>query len=244
MTNRPPHDEPAASAAQAAALAAALRREAQDARTGPAPVEEVVRAGRARRRRNRAAAGVTAVAVLAAPLLVSAWPTPGEQVRAVPAAPSPTPSASGARLHTVAPYEPVAVAPDLRLGLLPEGRQNYVLVSADAFAASLDASRSAHMGDSIRPRSISGGYAADSGAVLWLSGVWRLPEPPARVVVTAAGRDHPAALHTLPGDPGWGTYFLDARALPRFTSYTVTAYDASGHPFDTLHIDTTTPDAG
>ncbi|WP_340563163.1 hypothetical protein [Streptomyces sp. GSL17-111] len=230
MTNHPTHEE-----STARELAAALRREAHEAPTGPAPVEAVVRAGRARRARRRAAAGAAVLAVLAVPALLSAWPVSPSPARPAPAASAPSPPAPVPRLHTVTPYEPVPVAGDLRLALLPEGRQNYVLTSPESFAASLESSRSDRMGTSIRPRSISGGHASSAAdGIQRAHGAWRLPEPPDRIELTAGGRTVEADLYTLPGEPGWGVYVVDTRSLPRFTSYTVIAYDAKGLPFDTL----------
>jgi hypothetical protein len=228
--------------AEEEALSAALRREADELPYGPAPVAAIMHAGRRRARRGRTAAGAVAaavVAVLAAPLLTEAGSPGTDTGPALPAATFTAPSAAPRTpLHTLAPSEPVTVAPDMRLALLAEGRQNYLLQDADDFAQDLEQRRSPLFGDNIRPRSISSGYqASDTDGVRWVSGVWRLPERPARIVVTAAGRDRPADLYTLGGTSGWGVYVLDARPLPRFTSYTVTAYDARGEVFDTLEVD-------
>ncbi|MFE6281040.1 hypothetical protein [Streptomyces sp. NPDC057877] len=230
-----------------AQLSEALRREVAGLPTSPAPVDAVVRAGRARRRRNRAVAGgAAALVVLAAVVgLPSLWgaSSPDRVEPAVTAPASPRPVGSGVR--TVRPYEPVALAPGLRLGLLPEGRQNYVVTEPERFPQALRQARSGQLGDNLGPRSVSVGYGTTGRAgVEHIDGAWRLPEPPRRIVVTAAGEEHRAELFTLPGSPGWGAYYLDTTGLPPFTSFTVTAYDEDGRAFDTVEVDVSLPGSG
>ncbi|MCZ7416362.1 MULTISPECIES: hypothetical protein [unclassified Streptomyces] len=228
---------PAAPERAEAELSAALRREADALPTGPAPVDAVVRAGRSRRRTRRAVVlgSAAAVAVLAALPLLPGAADPG---RVEPAVPSPAPAdPSGTGPRTVEPYAPVTVAPGLRLGLLPGGRQTYVLAEPEGFREAVEHAREQGLGENIRPRSISAGYLAMAGTgVERVEGAWRLPEPPRRIVVTVAGKEYPAELFTLPGDPGWGVYFLDTTALPRFDTFTVTAYDAEGEVFDRVDV--------
>ncbi|MFV0134535.1 hypothetical protein ACLGIH_15045 [Streptomyces sp. HMX87] len=236
-----------------AELSEALRRAADGLPLGPAPVDAVVRAGRARRRRHRAVlSGAAALTVLAAlagtavlgglpPLSGSPLPDHVEPAVTAPASPSP----AGPGLRTVQPYEPATLTPDLRLGLLPEGRQNYVITEAERFPEAVEYARSARLGHGLRRRSISVGYDSSAGrGVQRLDGAWRLTEAPRRIVVTVAGVDHRAELFTLPGRPGWGVYFLDTAGLPRFTSFRVTAYDEDGEVFDTVDVDAPLQGAG
>ncbi|MBW1598278.1 hypothetical protein [Streptomyces sp. JJ38] len=229
---------PAAAERAVAELSAALRREADALPTGPAPVEAVVRAGRSRRRTRRAVVlgSAAAVTLLAALPLLPGTADPG---RVEPAVPSPAPAdPSGTGPRTVEPYAPVTVAPGLRLGLLPGGRQTYVLAEAEGFREAVEHAREQGLGENIGPRSISSGHLAIEGTgIERIEGVWRLPGQPLRIVVTAGGEEHRAELFTLPGEPGWGVYFLDTTTLPPFDSYTVTAYDADGKVFDTLDVD-------
>ncbi|MBB1254646.1 hypothetical protein H3146_14930 [Streptomyces sp. OF3] len=235
-----------------------LRRAADAVPVGPAPTAAVVRAGRARRRRNRMAAGVAVAAVLAAPLAVSFWPRPADERPSPPAVVSPSPEESEPAPgppRTVSPDEPVRLASGVRLCMSEEGRQKYAVLpdspdspdstgSADApdapgspGKAGCPSGPDTGTGDNIRERSLSSGYTGSTAdGVRWLYGVWRHDEVPSRIEVRAGGRSYSAELFVLPGRPGWGTYFLDARTLPRFTSYRVVGYDAAGRQFATLPV--------
>ncbi|WP_461030666.1 hypothetical protein, partial [Streptomyces sparsus] len=187
--------------------------------------------------------GLTALTVLAG-LPRPSGPPHSERVEPAVSAPvSPGPAAS--RVRIVDPYEPVTLTPELRLGLLPEGRQNYVIAEAEQFPEALEHARAMGLGDSLRPRSISTGYdSTDRDGIQRIEGAWRLPEPPRRIVVTVAGAERRAELFTLPGDPGWGVYHLDTTGLPRFTSFTITARDHEGEVFATRDIDLSLPKPG
>ncbi|MEU1281817.1 hypothetical protein [Streptomyces sp. NPDC005805] len=134
-------------------------------------------------------------------------------------------AASGPRV--VRPYEPVAIGGGAVMGLLPEGRQNYVVAWQD-FEESIERAKG-YTGDDIRPGSLSGGQYSDGDDVLF-TGAWRLDTAPARVTVrVGAGGEREAGILTLPGEPGWGTYHLDApgSGTPREITV-VTAYAGDG----------------
>ncbi|MBB1243750.1 hypothetical protein GL263_09290 [Streptomyces durbertensis] len=241
MSHRWEEDEP-----EHDVLRGELRRAADAVPVGPAPTAAVVRAGRARRRRQRTVAGAAVAAVLAAPLAVLSWPHPADERPSPPAVVSPSPEdpepvedfePRPAPPRTVKPDEPVRLAAGVRLCLSEEGRQKYAVLekTETAAGARCPSGPATGTGDNIRERSLSSGYTSTTAeGVLRLYGVWRHDEVPSRVEVRAGGRSYSAELFTLPGRPGWGVYFLDARALPRFTSYRVVGYDATGRPFATL----------
>ncbi|MFP8964652.1 hypothetical protein ACLIYP_29415 [Streptomyces nanhaiensis] len=222
----------------AARLAEAMRREAGTLIAGPPPVEALVREGRRLARRRRAAAGAAAAAVLAClaggvllpPLLAPSGPAP-----AAPQAASPAPSVPSAPSETlpgvrvVEPYEPVEIGQGALLGLLPEGRQNYVVAwgGPEDFRESVEAARGV-VGDSLRAGSLSFGHSSSPGGGVLLTGAYRTETEPARITVTAGGRTWEAGMVRLPGDPGWGVYHVDAGGTGPGTRATVTAYGPDG----------------
>ncbi|GAA2429828.1 hypothetical protein [Streptomyces macrosporus] len=224
---------------EAARLAEAMRREADTLRPGPPPVDAVLREGRRRRRqRRRAVAGAAAAAglgCLAGVLLLPPLPTTGP-VGTPPAAstaPSPSvPSAPAASpgVRVVEPYEPVEIGQGTLLGLLPEGRQNHVVVRGDRAAFDEAVERAKEIaGDGIRPDSLSGGHHHLPEDGVLYTGAWRTDTEPARITVTAADRTWEAGMVSLPGDPGWGVYHVDAGRLDRDEiPVTVTAYGPDG----------------
>ncbi|SFM04507.1 hypothetical protein, partial [Streptomyces pini] len=121
------------SATETARLAEAMRREADTLAAGPVPVEALVREGRRLVRRRRTAAGAAAAAVLAClagGVLLPSLPVSSGPAPAVPPAASsvpPAPSATPQGVRVVRPYEPVEIGQGALMGLLPEGRQNYVV---------------------------------------------------------------------------------------------------------------------
>ncbi|WP_143688631.1 hypothetical protein [Streptomyces barkulensis] len=220
-------------AAETARLTEAMRREADTLAAGPAPVEALVREGRRLVRRRRTAAGAAAAAVLAClaggvllpPLLASPGPAPA----APPASSAAPPSATPAGVRVVRPYEPVEIGQGALMGLLPEGRQNYVVSwgGPEAFRESVEAAKGM-VGDSIRPGGLSFGHSSTpEGAVLY-TGAFRTETEPARITVTAGGRTWEAGMVRLSGDPGWGVYHVDAGRTGLDTRATVTAYGPDG----------------
>ncbi|WP_049568454.1 hypothetical protein [Streptomyces sp. SBT349] len=220
-----------------------LRRAAGTLVVGSAPVEEMIRRGRALRARRRLATAVAGTAGVLAAVLAAclAWlptgagsaGTGGPDDPAPPAAtreaPSPHGDDSGAPVEA-RPYEPVPINDETVLGLLPEGDENYVVTSPASFAEDIEAAKG-YPGSNIRPGSISSGYSEDAGAVVLVEGAWRLDATPSRIEIAPEGQDvtYPATVVTLAGETGWGVYYLDAGRHPEFTfAFRVIAYDTNG----------------
>ncbi|MEU1281819.1 hypothetical protein [Streptomyces sp. NPDC005805] len=199
------------------ALGEALRAEADTVPQGPAPVDEVVRRGRAARTRRRAL-GAAALAGTGGALLgvlvllpVAREAAPGPEPAPAPPASAPeVPAPPHRGVRTVAPYESVPIGRGWSLALLPEGAQNHVLGQGN-LGAGLAAARGA-VGDNIPPESLSGGAQWEDGsATVLYTGAFRSGTLPARITVrTEAGTVHPAGMLRLPGDPGWGVYHVFA----------------------------------
>ncbi len=138
--------------------------------------------------------------------------------------------------RVVRPYAPVEIGQGAKMGLLPEGRQNYV-VAWDDYEEAVERARSL-AGDSIRPNSISGGMGVDGDDVLF-TGAFRTDTVPARITLRiGAGSEVEAGMLSLPGTPGWGTYFYDAAGAGRpQETVQVTAYDADGSVLADLAYD-------
>ncbi|MET7618117.1 hypothetical protein [Streptomyces sp. NPDC005408] len=208
----------------------ALRREADAHPVGQAPVDEVLRRGRTARRRRTAATAGAAVATAALALLAyggvpGADPAPAPTPPAT-AGPRPVPSVTCPRagMRTVQPYEVVDIGRGVRMALLPEGNQNYV-VGLDDLQKDIDDARQ-YPGTNILPNSLSGSGGSDEGLV---AGAFRTDEVPARIVVRAdEGGECSAGVLRLRGEAGWGTYyaFLDASTVA--AGYTVTAFAGDG----------------
>ncbi|WP_030731976.1 MULTISPECIES: hypothetical protein [Streptomyces] len=230
-----------------------LRRAARWVEAGPAPVEEVIRRGRALRARRRATmlagAGAAGALVLVLATGPVGWPageapSPGDGpgTGAPPAATGrgPFPGEAGdVEPLEVEPYEPVVINDRYVLGLLPEGRQNYVVASPGQFAGDLETARGP-IGDNIGPGSISAGYSVEAGEVTLVKGAWRLAATPSRIVIVPEGGSgsHPTTLVTLKGEPGWGVYYLDVADVPGLSQgYRVVAHDADGEVFDEIAVD-------
>ncbi|MBU7598053.1 hypothetical protein JGS22_010620 [Streptomyces sp. P38-E01] len=241
------------------ALGTALRDEADGVRAGSPPVEAVLRRGRSRRARRRAAAGGAVFGVVTIALALTAGP---RLLTSEPAPPSATstaddgdgddrgpeerdtdtdrPDSGTAKPPT--PVAPTVVQPDEaypvpgggRLALLSTGTHNYLLepgqMDEEEFAQRLDARRSPAIGDNIRPDSMSGSSTGSTGR-MW--GAWR-HEGPLTITVKIGGEEYPADLYSLPGKPGWGVYHVNAEVEEGVDRYTVTARDADGEVFDVL----------
>ncbi|WP_454320370.1 hypothetical protein [Streptomyces phaeoluteigriseus] len=136
-------------------------------------------------------------------------------------------AADAAGPRVVRPYQPVEIGQGAKMGLLPEGRQNYV-VAWDGYEEAVEQAKTL-VGDSIRPDSISGGMAVDGDDVLF-TGAYRTDTVPARITLRiGAGAEVEAGMLRLPGRPGWGTYYHDAAGAGRpQETVRVTAYDADG----------------
>ncbi|MGW4048507.1 hypothetical protein [Streptomyces sp. NPDC004721] len=154
-------------------------------------------------------------------------------VDAVAPAKAPGHAATAPGPRIVRPYQPVSIGQGAVMALLPEGRQNHVVAWTDVREA-VEQARGM-VGDDIRPESLSGGIAVDGADVLY-TGAWRTSTPPARIAVrTADGTERDAGVLSLPGRPGWGTYYLDATGAgtPR-GAVTITAYGPDGAVLATL----------
>ncbi|QNP63377.1 hypothetical protein [Streptomyces genisteinicus] len=138
--------------------------------------------------------------------------------------------------RVVRPYEPVEIGQGARMGLLPQGRQNYVVAWND-YAGAVERAKGL-VGDSIRPNSLSGGVNSDGDDVLF-TGAFRTHTVPARITVQVGdGAVRDAGMLKLPGDPGWGTYYLDAAGEgPLVESVRVTAYGPDGAELARLAFD-------
>ncbi|MGW3680195.1 hypothetical protein [Streptomyces prasinus] len=168
--------------------------------------------------------GGTALAVNGAAPPVAAGKTTAEAVGRT-AAETVGRTAAGPRV--VRPYQPVEIGRGAKMGLLPEGRQNYVVAWED-YAGSVERAKG-YAGDSIRPESLSGGLHTEGDDALY-TGAFRTGTVPARVTLRIdGGAEVEAGMLRLPGDPGWGTYHYDAAGAgtPR-ESVTVTAYGPDG----------------
>lgn len=141
----------------------------------------------------------------------------------------------GLEVKVVEPYEAVEISEEWHMGLLPQGEQNYVVSHPDRFAANVETAKE-YAGDSIRPDSISLGVQSENGDVQLITGAWRLSEAPSTITVTFEGDDfgYAAQIVQLPGKPGWGTYYFDAKGWGLSESaFTVQAVDRDGDVFAT-----------
>ncbi|GAB3655425.1 hypothetical protein [Streptomyces sparsus] len=140
----------------------------------------------------------------------------------------------GLEVKVVEPYEPVDINDDLQMGLLPTGKQNYVITSPDRFAAEIEAAK-AYVGDNIRPDSISLSVYSEQGEPTLISGAWRLADTPRDVTVSFGHNiDYAAQIVQLPGKPGWGTFYLDVQDQGLPDTFSVTAYDKAGNAFASI----------
>ncbi|GGT04351.1 hypothetical protein [Streptomyces chromofuscus] len=206
-------------------LAELFRHEADTFPIGPAPVDDVVRRGRvARRRRTAVAIGaITTVVALAAVGMTDLARTPSTPPSSrVTTTPRPAPSPAHQGPRPVSPYEAVDIGHGHRMALLPLGRQNFVVGTGDIGAA-IEAAEKA-LGDNLRPDSLSSGISIDGRTPLYF-GAFRTDMVPSRIeLLFDSGQRQTATALTLPGDPGWGTYYAFADASTVGTDYTVRAY--------------------
>ncbi|MET7618115.1 hypothetical protein [Streptomyces sp. NPDC005408] len=142
-----------------------------------------------------------------------------------PAAAVNSPSSAGPRV--VQPYQPVEIGRGAKMGLLPEGRQNFV-VGYEDFERAVEQAKG-YPGSSIRPNSISGGIGSD-GDNIQFTGAYRTDTVPARMTLRLGkGAETEVSMLRLPGKPGWGTYYLDLPGSgPWREPVKVTAYDGNG----------------
>ena len=151
-----------------------------------------------------------------------------------------TATAGGNGVLEVAPYEAVTIDEEHVIGLLPEGRQNYVISHPDGFDEAVEQARH-QVGDDIRRNSISAGVESVDGETTLVHGAWRLDEKPSEIVIVPEGvTDWGYATQpvTLEDEPGWGAYYASADTfggdLPE--RFTVVAYDENHEVFDEIEI--------
>ncbi|MET9505567.1 hypothetical protein ABZY42_28240 [Streptomyces sp. NPDC006622] len=227
-----------------ARLGELLRREADTFPTSSAPVDAVLRRGRSARRRRTAAAVGAVVAVTAWAAAVGltdlARPAPTTPPATAPVSttpPGPVPSAEHPGPRTVSPYEVVGIGHGHSMALLPDGRQNFVVGAGDIAAAVERAKGS--LGDNILPETLSSGRSGTGENVLYF-GAFRAKTVPSRIELRFdSGRRHTAEALTLPGHPGWGTYYVFCDASTADTGYTVTASTQDGEVLIGQHFDGT-----
>ncbi|MBW1598280.1 hypothetical protein [Streptomyces sp. JJ38] len=213
--------------------------------------ENRTRRRRTARRRLAVATGAVATVLLAGTGIATAdQPEPAPtraQAAAEAGAPEDAPALEnagsglkplgGLEVKVVEPYEPVDIGEDWQMGLLPTGKQNYVVSPAESYAANVEAAKG-YVGSDIRPDSISVGVYSESGEVQIIDGAWRLDETPREITVSFGGNvDYTAQIVRLPGKPGWGAYYLDLRGQELPNTFTVIAKDADGEVFDTMDVE-------
>ncbi|MER5770020.1 hypothetical protein [Streptomyces sp. NPDC001985] len=210
-----------------AALKEALRREAYRVPAGPPPVDELLfRGRRACRRRASARTWLLIVAAVVAVGTVAVFDDdPVSRDSASTASDTgvnrfPAPRA-------VAPYVPMDLGGGLRLVLLPDGNQTYLLdEDGGDIQDEIDEARMGPGAD-LRPESIRSVYNASTGLVL---GVFRKERLPARIGIRVPGvGTYPAEVAHLRGDTSWGVFhaFVD----PPETAggdYEVVVFDRDG----------------
>lgn len=225
-------------------LARALHRAADAFPVSPAPVDEVMLRGRVLSRRRRTLAGSAWAAALLAATTLGALTGQGTHDGTAPAPPAtampgPQPTSSPPRqgAQKVRPYEQVPIGHGLRMALLPEGRQNYVVGQGD-LTRPIELARTHTGGDGLNLGGISAGTNTVARGVVF-TGAFRTRTAPARVVVQAGnGTPHEAQLLVLQGDPGWGTYHAFLDGVPQDATITVTALAPDGHVLARLRTGT------
>ncbi|CAM5227463.1 hypothetical protein SHIRM173S_09919 [Streptomyces hirsutus] len=179
-----------------------------------------------------AGGGGTALAVNGGEPPAAAGETAGGGAREAAAVQAPDlPAASlTAGPRVVRPYQPVEIGQGARMGLLPEGRQNYV-VAWENYAESVERAKG-YAGDSIRPDSLSGGLHTEGDDALY-TGAFRTETVPARITLRIdGGAEAEAGMLSLPGDPGWGTYYAFGDASAAGTGVTVGDAEDGGVLFE------------
>ncbi|WP_151770827.1 hypothetical protein [Streptomyces abyssomicinicus] len=216
-------------------LAQALHRAADAFPMSPAPVDAVMRRGRVLSRRRRARAGGAWAAALVAATTLGALTGQGTHDGTAPvppatAMPSPPPTSSPPQqgAQRVRAYEQVPIGHGLRMALLPEGRQSYVVGQGD-LTRPIELARAHAGGDSLNLGGISSGTSTVAQGVV-CTGAFRTRTPPARLVIQVGnGTPHEAQLLVLQGDPGWGAYHAFLDGVPQDATLTVTALAPDGH---------------
>lgn len=239
-------------------LRAGLREFADRVPMGPAPVAELVRRGRAMRRRGRLVRGAIGAAAVVCSALVavglghpgaqlgpSTTPLPAEVSRppstpsigSSPGTPTAPSSPSVPPVRTVAPRERVVTGGGEVMWLTADGQ--HVIERVPAPGQTLPVAPDTrnvlddnHLIGAINVRTIG----RPDGALYTGSFRYHGTSAPVRVTVNIAGRTLDAHVLTLGGAPGWGVYYLDGPSVPRNGSslpvggggVTAVAYAADG----------------
>lgn len=189
------------------------------------------------RKRRVAIAAIAATLLLggagtAAATYSSDVPTAG----AGPAAGDSAPSVRGGlEPLELAPYEPLDIADNAQLGMLPEGEQNYVISPPEQFKERIEAAKDLP-GKGMKPNSISLQTFGDSEGSQRIAGAWRFDELPSEITVWRDGDNFGYATQIvhLPGETEWGTYYLHTLGLDGSDSFRITAHDEDGNVFDEI----------
>ncbi|MFC9327877.1 hypothetical protein [Kitasatospora sp. NPDC057015] len=204
-------------------LASALRQAADTMPVSTAPVDAVLRTGRAIRRRRtvRSAVSVAVLVPLCAAVTLVLLPPARDGGRAapVPTAPAAPP----------APTAPAASGPALRPAGQPYGiggGRELTLTAQGAEVSGPGAGGSWSMPvDKVPPGEITATVLGDATSTLAL-GLYRGAAPAARVTVALGGRSVEAQVFALAGEPGWSVFV--APGVGRGTTPTVTVFAADG----------------
>jgi hypothetical protein len=190
-----------------------LREQSTLIPVGPPPVDAVLRRGRAIRRRRRLAAGTVAAAVLALAstvALLAPFDTGTVTVTATP----------GGAPQEVPPDTPLDIGHDMRVTLLSGDPPRY-LVRSEWFRPTGD-DTALHEAGTLGAVPMM----ADAGPTVY--GEWRDSAEIPDIRVTVGDRTWRPTLLRLPGDPGWGVYFLHLGEVPPDTPVTATHYAPDG----------------
>ncbi|GAB2876998.1 hypothetical protein [Streptomyces mayteni] len=186
-------------------------------------MDEAMRAGRALRgrlRRRLTIGGAVAATVVVATAAVIVLPGPDDP--APPIFP-----ADGGWARVVQPYEPVEVDEERVLALVPGGGR-YVLSHPDTFEENL---RIVTAHEDVLPLldGIDIGLNVLSAEARYLfDGLYRSDDRITRIVLDTGDAEYEADLYVLPGDPDWGTFYLDTTDLELSGEMSLNAYDADG----------------
>ncbi|GHH64608.1 hypothetical protein GCM10018781_15990 [Kitasatospora indigofera] len=206
-------------------LASALRQAADAMPVGAAPVDAVLRTGRAIRRRRRTVRSVVSVAVLvplcgAAGLLLG--PAARDTGRAVPvlSAPArPAATAPGPAVVVRGVGQPYGFGGGRELTLTAQGAE----ISAPAAG---DGTPWTARVDQVPPGEITAAVLGDGPSAL-VVGLYRGAGPAARVTVDLGGRSTEAQVVTLAGAPGWCAFVADVGENGRVPRVAVLAADGT-----------------
>jgi hypothetical protein len=200
-------------------LAAALREAAAGAHVGPAPIESVLGAGRTIRRRRRSVRAAVSVAV-AVPALALVVVLAGAVYRSDPVL-QPAPASTGPAVERGPLVWGAGQRHDIGGGQSLTLTAQGVVVTPTGGGAPLWAGQA----DGGSNGNVTMTVLGSPGRSLAV-GLYRGHGPVGRVTVDLGGRTLEAQTATLPGQPGWCAFYVDASVLGN--TPTVTVYRADG----------------